>query len=196
MNTYKWQDNFASGKYIREYDGYSPHYLGIFYGDGLKLGGEDQFMHCADYFSGIGDVEWWDKDELDALTDDQQVLLYNILVRNKKIDDYIKENFSLLRNCFNGVENYKIHRLPNKYKIFVIYLIERLNGSNNLISYCYENDIKELNFNIDNPFGEDLSRYIDANFRNGLRKNSISTPKLCEESDYDYYSNLITDIEG
>lgn len=66
MRNYK--DNFEKQIWLHEYNGYSPFYLGIGYGDYLKLGSEEFFLHCADWTSGVCDIEFWIKEHLDNLT--------------------------------------------------------------------------------------------------------------------------------
>ena len=102
-----------TGEYIREWNGYSSHYAGCFYGSEIVLGGEEKFSKCYDFFSGIGDVEWWIKEELDKLTDKEQEELLYILKRNKAFQEYKNKIVPELANLLN-VKPHHIHRVPNK----------------------------------------------------------------------------------
>jgi hypothetical protein len=102
-----------TGEYISEWNGYSPFYAGCFYGSDLVLGGEEKFSHCYDFFSGIGDVEWWIKEELDNLTEKQQEELLSILKRNKAFYEYKNKLVPELAKLLN-VEPYQIYIVPNK----------------------------------------------------------------------------------
>ena len=110
---YGWQEKLETGEYIREWNGYVPHYAGCFYGDGIVLGGEEKYRHCYDFFSGVGDVEWWDKTELDKLTPEEQDDLLRILKRNKKFGEYKHKIVEDLAKALN-VERYQIYRVSNK----------------------------------------------------------------------------------
>jgi hypothetical protein len=110
---YKWQEKFETGEFISEWNGYIPFYAGCFYGSEVVLGGEERYKHCYDFFSGIGDVEWWDKTELDKLTQEEQDDLLRILKRNKQFDEYKNKIATSLAQALN-VEGYQIHRVPNK----------------------------------------------------------------------------------
>ena len=88
-NIHKWQDKLDSGEYLYKWRGFSPHYAGCFYGDTLRLGGEEKFSHCFDFFSGIGDVDWWIKSELDKLTDDEKDELESLMIRNQHFAEKI-----------------------------------------------------------------------------------------------------------
>lgn len=120
---YTWQEKFKSGEYISEWNGYTPDYAGCFYGNSNCLGGEEKFRHCYDFFSGVGDVEWWIKAELDKLTDVEQSELLSILKRNKETNDFITKD--LVKNICREVgidenDTCIIYRLGNK-KIMELY---------------------------------------------------------------------------
>ena len=102
-----------TGEYIYEWNSYPPHYAGCFYGSDVVLGGEEKFSNCYDFFSGIGDVEWWIKEELDKLTEEQQQELLSILKRNKAFDDYKTKIVPELAKLLN-VQPYQIYRVRNK----------------------------------------------------------------------------------
>lgn len=110
---YKWQEKFESGEFISEWNGYYPFYAGCFYGSEVVLGGEKRYEHCFDFFSGIGDIEWWDKTELDKLSQAEQDDLLRILKRNKQFDDYKKKIVDDLAKALN-VEKYQVYRVKNR----------------------------------------------------------------------------------
>ena len=112
--TREFVKKLETGEYIIKWNGFVPFYAGCFYGSDLVLGGEEKFSHCYDFFSGIGDVEWWIKDELDKLTEDEQEELISILKRNKAFYEYKKKIAPDLANTLN-VEEYQVHKVPNKY---------------------------------------------------------------------------------
>jgi hypothetical protein len=91
MRKREWVYKFESGEYLREWRGFSPFWMGCFYGDSVVLGGEEEFSHCYDFFSGIGDVEWWITEEIEKLTEEQKERMYSILVRNKSVDDMLSD---------------------------------------------------------------------------------------------------------
>jgi len=102
-----------SGEYIRSWNGFYPFYVGCYYGYKLCLGGEEKFSHCYGSFHGIGDDEWWIKEELDKLTEEEQEELLFILKRNKEFHEYKDKIVPGLAELLN-VEKYQIHRVPNK----------------------------------------------------------------------------------
>ena len=110
---YKWQEKFASGEYISTWNGYSPFYIGCFTGSEIVLGGEEQYSRCHDWYSGIGDVVWWIKEELDNLSPQHQDNLLKILKRNKQFDDYRTKITDDLAKVLN-VETYQVYRVKNK----------------------------------------------------------------------------------
>jgi hypothetical protein len=110
---YKWEEKLDTGEYLYEWNNYSPHYAGCMYGSSNCLGGEEKFYQCYDFFSGIGDVSWWIKEELDKLTKEEQDELLYILKRNKSFDDYIHKIIPELAKLLN-VKTYQIYRIGNK----------------------------------------------------------------------------------
>ena len=110
---YEWERKLDSGEYLYEWNDYSPEYAGCMYGSDMCLGGEEKFYHCYDFFSGIGDVVWWIKEELDKLTTQEQEELLFILKRNKSFDEYKRKIIPELSKTLN-VEPYQIHRIKNK----------------------------------------------------------------------------------
>ena len=119
----EFQVKLQTGEYIREWNGYVPFFVGCFYGDDLVLGGEDKFKHCWDWFSGIGDVEWWIKPEMDKLTQAEQDELLSILKRNKEFYERKGQLAKPLADLL-GVEQYQIHRLSSKQLYDFIQLVD------------------------------------------------------------------------
>jgi hypothetical protein len=114
----EWVKKFESGEYLREWRGFSPFWLGCFYGDSVMLGGEEEFSHCYDFFSGIGDVEWWITEEIEKLTEEQKDRMYSIMTRNKSVDVMLDNNrdiFYELAHKLNIGSEY-IYRLGNKLR--------------------------------------------------------------------------------
>jgi hypothetical protein len=92
--------------------------MGCFYGDSVVLGGEKEFSHCYDFFSGIGDVEWWITEEIEKLTEEQKERMYSILVRNKSVNTMLEEKRNFLYELADelGIGSEYIARLGNKLK--------------------------------------------------------------------------------
>lgn len=141
---YSWEEKFKSGEYIDEYNGYTPYYIGCFYGAKVCLGGEDEFMSCTGFFSGIADIEWWDTKELKKLTSEQIIKLNSILKRNKLIDEYIESNMDVFYSIFGKDYRSNIHRKSNIDKIRFLWLFESVKGENKFIKYCVDNKISNL----------------------------------------------------
>lgn len=122
-NLYTWQDKFDSGEYIRKWRGFEPHYAGCFYGDSTVLGGEEKYRKCHDFFSSVGDVEWWVVEEINKLTDAEKDELEAILKRNQYFAEVIRtpDRVKSLAD-FLGVVPQNVYRMKNKelYKIFKI----------------------------------------------------------------------------
>lgn len=113
----EWVAKFRSGEYLEEWNGFTPFYAGCFYGDGVCLGGEEKFSHCYDFFSGIGDVDWWIASELDALCELDKAELLAILKRNKNANDYVHSNSEGIRELASRLKlegTSVIYRLKNK----------------------------------------------------------------------------------
>ena len=134
---------FQSGEYIHEYEGYTPFYIGNFYGSNFRLGDEEEFELCAEFFSGIGDVEWWIKKELDSLSEEQHVRLKNILRRNKLLDNYFYSNVEVMASMFR-VGKFMVHRLSNREKLNLYYLFDKLTDKTNLINFIIDNKIEAI----------------------------------------------------
>jgi hypothetical protein len=111
-----WVEKFKTGEYLREWRGFNPHWLGCFYGQSVTLGGEDEFSHCYDFFSGIGDVEWWITAEIEKLSEDEKERMYSLMNRNKSVDEMLVENSHIINTiCDNlDITSEYIYRLGNK----------------------------------------------------------------------------------
>lgn len=136
MMTRDWISKLKTGEYLYDWNGYKPHYAGCFYGDKVVLGGEEKFRKCYDFFSGVGDVEWWIKEELNKLTSEEQEELLSILKRNKEFDEYMRMIIPELANLLN-VKPYQIHRVSNK---------ELYNFLNLIHSNADQEDVLEGNY--------------------------------------------------
>lgn len=116
-----WHIKLENGEYLREWRGYAPFYVGCFYGSDVCLGGESKFSHCYDFFSGIGDVEWWIKSEIDKLSEDEKDELESLMKRNKEFYKEIRthERIKGLAEYFD-VDTSELYRLGSKdlYNIF------------------------------------------------------------------------------
>lgn len=108
-----FMDKLDSGEFIYTWNGFTPHYAGCFYGSTSVLGGEEKFKHCYGFFSGIGDVEWWVKEELDKLSTEDQAELLAIIIRNKTFDD-LKKKIAKDLAALLDVQPYQVYRVPNK----------------------------------------------------------------------------------
>ena len=150
---------FESGEYIHTYEKFTPFYIGNFYGSDITLGGEKEFIHCCGFFSGIGDAEWWNKKELDKLTEEQHVRLKQILRRNKLLDNFFDTHIQTMTYIFQ-VENCLIHRLPNKEKFTLCFIYTKLKEYKLLFDYIIDNKIEALDLLPDNKqFLQRLNAY-------------------------------------
>ena len=121
MRKYEWKAKFENGEYIATWNGYSPYDIGCFTASDIVLGGEERYAKCHGWFSGIGDVVWWDKTELDKLPSQHQDNLLKILKRNKPqhfMSFYMdKSHRELLQRIYRGLrsKNDKVYLLsPDK----------------------------------------------------------------------------------
>lgn len=114
----EWVEKFKTGEYLHEWRGFSPFWLGCFYGDSVLLGGEKEFSHCYDFFSGVGDVDWWIAAEIDKLTEEQKERMYSLLVRNKSVDDMLSNKRDFFTDMANKLDigSEYFYRLGNKLR--------------------------------------------------------------------------------
>ena len=123
-------------EYLREWNGYSPFYAGCFSAHGLTLGGEEKFRHCYHFYSGIVDMDFWIKEELDKHTSEEQEELLSILKRNKEFDDYKNTLVPELAKLLN-VKPYQIHRVSNKDLYNFLNLIHSKANPNDMVKGNY-----------------------------------------------------------
>jgi len=108
-----WVSKFKSGEFLRDWEGYDTILIGGPYSENLDIG-EKKFSHCMDFFCGIGDVDWWIKDELEKLSEEDKEELRWIC----KYKTYLKETISydLVNKVadFYGCKSHHIHRTGKK----------------------------------------------------------------------------------
>jgi len=112
----EWMIKLENGEYLSEWRGFSPYWIGCFYGESVVLGGEEEFRHCYDFFSGIGDVEWWIAAEIEKLTDEQKERMYSLMVRNKEVSTWINGKSDDIRKMCDvmGIGTEYVYRLGSK----------------------------------------------------------------------------------
>lgn len=188
----EFQLKLNSGEYVYEYMGYSPSDLGIYYGDCNKLGGEEPFLYLGDFFSGIGDVEWWDNTLLQKLSEEKMGELLAILKRNVFFKEYVNEYNSRTFN-YNNVE---FSRLSNLEKIIYIYINQKINSSQDLFNKMYENDIQMIHLmNIQDSFKKEYSNYIKEKKYQEYEK--IADENMCAFSKLlakDFFEKILNDL--
>ena len=86
-----WVKNFKTGKYLHKWKGYETILIGGPYSDNIGIG-EEKFSHCIGFFCGIGDVDWWIKEELDKLTKEEKEELEWICKYKTKMSKGIFQN--------------------------------------------------------------------------------------------------------
>jgi len=116
-----WMIKLDSGEYLSEWKGFSPYWMGCFYGDSVVLGGEEEFSYCYEFFtishrSEISDVEWWIAAEIEKLTDEQKERMYSLMVRNKEVNKWINgKRDDIIEMCdVMGIGAEYVYRLGNK----------------------------------------------------------------------------------
>lgn len=111
---------------MSDWYGFSPFYLGANYGSSLKLGGEEKFYHCYDEVMFHSPVDFWITKEIDKLTIPEKVELYNILARNKSLNDYKDMNKEVIVIISQKLkcDTSDIYRLGNSK------ILELINGYN------------------------------------------------------------------
>ena len=125
-----WVKKIKTGEYLYEWKEYDTILIGGPYSDNIGIG-EEKFLHCMDFFCGIGDVSWWIKKELDKLTEDEKTELEWIC----KYKTYLKkevitiEKVTILSELY-GCETFHIYRRGDKE---ILNLIKTLNNFHNLI---------------------------------------------------------------
>lgn len=125
-----WVKKFKTGEYLRNWKGYDTILIGGPYSDNIGIG-EEKFVHCMDFFCGIGDVDWWIKEKLDKLTEDEKKELEWICRYKTYLGKEIItiEKVKLLSE-FYGCETFHIYRTGNKE---ILNLIKTLDNFHSLI---------------------------------------------------------------
>jgi hypothetical protein len=98
------------------WNGYHPFYAGSLYGNITFFGDERKFSNCHGCFTGVCDIEWWVKGELDKLSETEREELLDILKRNYNYSKNIKtrEAVSSLAEII-GVDYSVVYRIPANY---------------------------------------------------------------------------------
>ena len=125
-----WVKKFKTGEYLYDWKGYDTILIGGPYSDNIGIG-EEKFSHCMDFFCGIGDVDWWIKEELNKLTKEEKEELEWIC----KYKTYLKKEVITIEKVkllseFYGCETFHIYRTGDKE---ILNLIKTLNNFHNLI---------------------------------------------------------------
>ncbi len=171
-----WMIKLDNGEYLREWRGFSPFWIGCFYGDSIMLGGEEEFKNCYDFFSGIGDVEWWIASEIEKLTEEQKDRMYSLMVRNREVRDWIDSKRSSIKEMCDtmGIGTEYVYRLGNK-------LIKQVLESEDFIS-----EYKSLLLN------EDILKRVTSG-ENG-QKVLMGAGVIKKGIDYNDYENMKREI--
>lgn len=134
---------FDSGEFVPTYNGFSPHYIGEFYGSSDVLGGEKKFKHCSGMFAGIVDFDFWYAEELNKLSESDTIELNNILDRNYNLNDYIKIRVPEIADTFN-VKTCNVFRLGNRKILDLMLLIDQIKEESQVVEFCVEKNLKAL----------------------------------------------------
>ena len=125
-----WVQKFKTGEYLRDWKGYQPILIGGPYSENIGIG-EEKYIHCMNFFSGIGDVDWWIASELAKLSPDELEELEWICKYKTYLDKEIitYERVKLLSELY-GCETFHIYRTGNRE---ILKLIKTLNNFEKLI---------------------------------------------------------------
>lgn len=147
-----WVKKFKTGEYLHDWKGYGTILIGGPYSDNIGIG-EEKFSHCMGFFCGIGDVDWWIKEELDKLTKEEEEELEWICKYKTYISKEVITRELVLRiSDFYGCNTQHIYRTGDKE---IINICNELTNYYNLIEKHSRNDRDErwLEFiGKDNPF--------------------------------------------
>lgn len=114
MRNRPWVEKFETGEYLRQWNGYEPIILGcIAYSDNIGIG-EDKFFKCVGEFNGIGDVDWWIKEELDKLTPTEVEELKLICEYKTYLNEFISPELIRKISNFFGCETFHVYRTHQK----------------------------------------------------------------------------------
>ena len=125
-----WVQKFKTGEYLRDWKGYSAILISGPYSEYIGIG-EEKYAHCMDFFSGIGDVDWWIAKELDKLTEDEKEELEWICKYKTYLDKDVitHERVKLLSELYR-CETFHIYRTGKRE---ILKLIKTLNNIEKLI---------------------------------------------------------------
>ena len=88
-----WVKKFKTGEYLHKWKGYGTILIGGPYSVDIGIG-EEKFSHCMDFFCGIGDVDWWIKEELDKLTkeEEEELEVFEHIIKGKTYASFNKDD--------------------------------------------------------------------------------------------------------
>ena len=190
MPLYDFVNKVKTGEYISEFNGYSSQFIGNFYGEHIKLGGQAQFGILAGFHTGICDVEWWIKDKLDNLSEYDKNNLLDILKRNKLLNDFVDEHTPKLAELL-CVKPYEIFRLGVKKIIILMDTIYKLQNDDSLYKFILDNDIKHYE-KISQSLQQNVLSY--SNSLNDKYKQEQNTMVYFDDLDYAKTFNTDNDI--
>jgi hypothetical protein len=114
MRNRPWVEKFETGEYLRKWNGYEPHILGCtIYSEHIGIG-EDKFFKCVGEFNGIGDVDWWIKEELDKLSQEEVNELNLICEYKTYLKNFITHDLIVKISNFFGCETFHVYRANHK----------------------------------------------------------------------------------
>ena len=125
-----WVQKFKTGEYLYDWKGYKTILIGGPYSENIGIG-EEKYIHCMNFFCGIGDVDWWIASELAKLSPDELEELEWICKYKTYLDKEIitYERVKLLSELY-GCETFHIYRTGNRE---ILKLIKTLNNFEKLI---------------------------------------------------------------
>lgn len=133
-----WVKKFKTGEYLYDWKGYNTILIGGPYSENIGIG-EEKFVHCMDFFCGIGDVDWWIASELAKLSPDELEELEWICKYKTYLDKEIitYERVKLLSELY-GCKTFHIYRTGNREILKLIKTLSNfekliLNGSKNCL---------------------------------------------------------------
>ena len=180
-------NGFESGKYLSQWNGYDPSILGnISYSQHIGIG-EDKYFDCVGEITGMSDVSFWVKFELDKLSNEDIEELILICRYKTYIENIInKELLVKLSSIFNCSES-DIRKLKHSGII---------NLCNNL------SDVYNKIYWIHNDFGNDKriklrdesNPYKLLSFNEYKNKNKINKIEDISENDWIYFYAYIMNV--
>lgn len=114
MRNRPWIEKFENGEYLRKWNGYEPGILGCtIYSEHIGIG-EDKFFNCVGEFNGIGDVNWWIKEELDKLSQEELNELNLICGYKTYLKKIIKHDLIVKISNLFDCEPFHVYRTNHK----------------------------------------------------------------------------------